>query len=135
VIALGLGLSIFGIFVALTAIMLVFMGIAGAAVPATLLPLLLGVPAVTLLAVAAFARNRALGGPATALRVCPNWLIATLAVLMAVVMIAALAIWLAIRATGESLPPRFHLPVLALAVFSLTLGLFAGLTVLQERKP
>lgn len=132
-IALGLGISIFGIFVALTAIMVVFMGNASGAVPALLSPLLLGLPAVAVLGVAVFARHRDLATPMGALRACPGWLIAALAVLMSVVMIAVLAIWLTVRSTGEPLPARFHLPVFALAAFSVTVGLFSGLLVLRER--
>ncbi|TVQ48721.1 MAG: hypothetical protein EA371_05270 [Gammaproteobacteria bacterium] len=133
-IALGLALSIFGIFVALTAIMVVFMGTEGAAVPALLSPLVLGLPAVVLVAVAVLRRHRHLGGPLAALRACPGWLIAALALLMAVVLIAVLAIWLAIHFSGEPLPPRFHLPVLALAAFVLTTGLFSGLIQLKQRQ-
>ncbi|MCC5862021.1 MAG: hypothetical protein JJT93_08955 [Gammaproteobacteria bacterium] len=133
-IALGLALSIFGIFVALTAIMVVFMGTEGAAVPALLWPLVLGVPAVVLVAVAVFRRHRPLAGPLAALGACPGWLIAALAVLMAVVLIAVLAIWLTVRFGGEPLPPRFYLPVLALAAFAVTTGLFSGLIQLKQRQ-
>ncbi len=132
-IALGLGMSVFGIFVALTAIMVVFMGAVSQIVPALLAPLAMGLPAVALLGVVVFTRYRALASPMAALRACPGWLIVALAVLMSVVMIAVLAIWLTVRATGEPLPPRFHLPVFALAVFSLTAGLFSGLLVLRGR--
>jgi hypothetical protein len=132
VIALGLSISIFGIFIALTAIMVVFMGTTGGAVPALLSPLAIGLPAVGLVAYSAFGRHRALGGPLAALRACPGWLIAALAMLMAVVMIAALAIWLTVRSTGEPLPGRFHLPVLALAAFAVTAGMFSGLVVLKQ---
>ncbi len=133
-IALGLALSIFGIFVALTAVMVVFMGTEGAAVPALLTPLVLGLPAVLLLTVSVFRRHRLLGGPLAALRACPGWLIAALAVLLAVVLIAVLAIWLTVRFGGETLPPRFHLPVLALAAFAVTTGLFSGLIQLKHRQ-
>lgn len=128
-IALGLGISIFGIFVALTAVMVVFMGNSGGAVCALLSPLALGLPAVALIGISVFTRHRDLGTPMDALRACPGWLIAALAVLMSVVMIAVLAIWLTVRSTGEPLPPRFYLPVFALAAFSVTLGLFSGLMV------
>ncbi len=132
-IAFGLGICIFGIFVALTAIMVVFLGNTSTAVPALLAPLALGLPVVALLGYAVFTRHRALGTPMSAIRACPGWLLAALAVLMSVVMIAVLAIWLTVRATGEPLPPRFHLPVFALAAFSLMAGLFSGLLVLRTR--
>lgn len=133
-IALGLSLSIFGIFVALTAIMVVFMGNTSAAVPALLSPLAIGLPAVALVAALAFTRNPELGGPMAALRACPAWLIVALAVLMSVVMIAVLAIWLTVRYSGEPLPARFYLPVLALAAFLVTAGLFSGLIRLQSTR-
>ncbi|MCC5869480.1 MAG: hypothetical protein JJU27_13325 [Gammaproteobacteria bacterium] len=132
-IALGLGISIFGIFIALTAIMVVFMGNTSGAVPALLSPLVLGLPVVAVLGVSVFTRHRDLATPMSALRACPGWLIAALAVLMSVVMIAVLAIWLTVRATGEPLPAQFHLPVFALAAFSVSAGLFSGLLVLREQ--
>lgn len=123
----GVALSIGGVFVALLAIMVIFMGNEGAAVPLLLVPLLGALPLTAALAALALWRQRVRGGLLPALQACPTWLIVMLGVLLSVLGIAVLALWLATAATGEPLPPRFHLPVLALAVNGVTLGVFAGL--------
>lgn len=129
---LGIGLSIAGVLFSLMAIMVVFMGNEGAAVPSLLIPLLLGLPLTALLAAATFRYWPGIG-VRRALRACPGWVYAMIGVLASVLAIALLALFIATRTLGESMPPRFHLPVATLAWYALSLGLFAGLVSLRER--
>ncbi len=129
---LGIGLSIAGVLFSLMAIMVVFMGNEGAAVPALLVPLLVGLPLTALLAVMTLRYWPGIGVK-RALDACPGWVYVMLGVLASVLGIALLALFIAAHTLGESMPPRFHVPVATLAWYALSLGLFAGLVSLRSQ--